>query len=207
VGQEAHVSAEGIIGYKGPNAKGKQWYNHMPASEIRQEIGDSIWQVYFKFCVVRNPFDKLVSAFYFLERERNNQSTIIGWKSRLKELYRKSNRRDDVERSNPIARFRSWIRKGGGRSIVDRDKYIIAGEICVDYFIKFEDLKGGIKHVCSILDIPFEPEKIPQFKSGIRNNEIPLYEYYDAETIEIVRNLFKFELETFGYSEPYAGSY
>jgi hypothetical protein len=79
---------------------------------------------------------------------------------------------------------------------------VIDGEICVDYFIRFEDLSGGIKHVCNRLDIPFEPEKIPKLKTGVRKSEIPLREYYDAETVRIVRNLYKFELDNFGYDEP-----
>jgi Sulfotransferase family len=194
-----HVSTEGIIGYRGPKTEGKTWRNHMPASEIRDRIGDSIWNGYFKFCVIRNPFDKLVSAFYFFENQRKNRPTALqsnrpGRQNKNLEAFR------NVEGNNPVERFRSWIRNGG--SIIDRNKYVIDGKICMDYFIRFEDLQGGIKHVCSILDIPFESEKIPKLKSGIRQNEIPLHEYYDPATVEIVSRLYKFEVETFGYSEP-----
>jgi hypothetical protein len=197
--RQEYVSAEGIIGQTGSNTKGKKWYNHMSASEIRQKIGDPIWNTYFKFCVIRNPFDKCVSGFYFFESQKRNHSTITLWKDRLKKLYPECPKANP-DRSNSVERFRNWVRKGG--SMIDRDKYVIDEKICIDYFIRFEDLQGGIKHVCSILDIPFEPERIPKLKSGIRNSGIPLYEYYDAETIEIVRNLFTFELQTFGYSEP-----
>src|ERR1044071_3613051 len=62
------VSEAGIIGFRGgpkfrgPNVK---WWNHMPAAEIKGYLGDEIWNSYFKFCVVRNPFDQMVSAFHF----------------------------------------------------------------------------------------------------------------------------------------------
>jgi hypothetical protein len=195
--REEYVSPEGIIGYRGTNPRGKKWANHMPASEIRQKIGHATWDAYFKFCVIRNPFDKLVSFFYFREKQKKYRPTF---RDRLTFFYKKSDRFDTVENGNAIEQFRSWIRGGG--SLIDRNKYLIDAKICVDYFIRFEDLHGGINHVCSTLDIPFEPEKIPKLKSGIRKNGIPLHEYYDAETIEIVRRLYKFELETFGYSEP-----
>lgn len=105
-GREEHVSATGIIGYRGTSAKGKQWRNHMSAAEISDRIGASIWNG-FKFCVIRNPFDKLVSAFFFLNK--------------------------DYEDEDLINNFRNWIKRGG--SVIDRDEYLIGGEICVDYFI------------------------------------------------------------------------
>jgi hypothetical protein len=194
-----YVGPEGVVGARGANLKGITWRNHMSAIEIREIIRDTHWNTYFKFCVIRNPFDKLVSAFYFFDSLRANGRRAKNWKDRLKKLY-KVDPTDAGVTKDPVTRFRSWIRAGG--CVIDRDKYTIDGHICLDYLIRYEDLHGGIKHVCSVLDIPFEPEKIPRLKSGIRNNEIPLHEYYDAETIEIVRSHYKFELDTFGYTEP-----
>jgi len=195
-GRHEYVGAEGIIGSRGQRPESKSWRNHMPASEIRDRIGDSIWNAYFKFCVIRNPFDKLVSAFYFFEYQRKNRPAAFEARRQKKKLETFQN----IEGNSPVERFRSWIRNGG--SIIDRNKYLIDGRICMDYFIRFEDLQNGIEHVCSRLEIPFESHKIPKLKSGIRQNEIPLHEYYDAATIKTVRRLYKFEIETFGYSEP-----
>ena len=38
-----------------------EYYNHMPALEVAKKIGEERFYSYFKFCVLRNPFDKLVS--------------------------------------------------------------------------------------------------------------------------------------------------
>ncbi|HWO40244.1 MAG TPA: sulfotransferase family 2 domain-containing protein [Candidatus Eisenbacteria bacterium] len=199
--RDEYVGPEGVVGYRGSNVAGHKWRNHMPAREIRQAVGDQVWRSYFKFCVIRNPFDKLVSAFYFLEdRQRNSQTKTLTWKDQLKRLYKNPDPIACITGTDPVERFRSWIRAGG--SIIDRNKYTIDGQICVDYFIRFEDLAAGVKHVCSELDIPFEPRKIPRLKTGIRRTEIPLRDYYDAATIAIVKRIYKFELETFGYSEP-----
>ena len=86
--------------------------------------------------------------------------------------------------------------------MLDRDKYLIDGYICIDFFIRYEDLEVGIKHVCDKLGIPFEPENIPLLKSGIRNKQFTINEFYDPETIQIVNKLYEFELKYFGYAAP-----
>ncbi len=88
-------------------------------------------------------------------------------------------------------------REGG--EIIDRDKYLINGEECIDYFIRFENLHEGIKHVCEHLSIPFEPARIPEFHKGIRDCTIPIREYYNHETEQIVRKKYAWELNRFGY--------
>jgi len=41
------------------------FYNHMPARRIKDRIARPIWNSYFKFCVERNPWDKMVSLYHF----------------------------------------------------------------------------------------------------------------------------------------------
>jgi hypothetical protein len=197
-GRHEYVGPEGIIGYRGVRGRTHEWYNHMPAAEIRDKAGDSVWNAYYKFCVIRNPFDKLVSAFYFFDKRNETRSDGAGWKEKLKQLYRAPAASDS--REHRIQRFRDWLKRR--RAPMDRDMYTIAGRLCVDYFIRFEDLAGGIRDVCARVDIPFAPEKIPKLKSGIRSHDIPLRDYYDADSLVIVKKLYGFELETFGYHEP-----
>lgn len=75
-----------------------------------------------------------------------------------------------------IERFRSWINNGA--TPVDRDKYMIDGEACVDYFIRFEHLRDDIAKVCGKRGIPFEPERIPECKKGHRPEDIAVKAYY-----------------------------
>ena len=175
--REEYVSDAGVIGYRGNAPMLKTWRNHMPALEIKNNIGDIIWNNYFKFCIIRNPFAKLVSAFDYVLK--------FGGVT------------DKITTENTIENFRRWIKNGG--RVLDRDKYLINDKICVNYFIRYEELENGIKHACNHLNIPYEPERIPKFKVGRRDRTIPISHYYDEETIQIVSEFYQFELRAFGY--------
>ncbi|MDH3315171.1 MAG: sulfotransferase family protein [Betaproteobacteria bacterium] len=199
-GRDEYVSEAGIIGCRRPNVSGSIWYNHMSARRIRDLISQDIWDRYFKFTVVRNPFDKLISGFYFFENDKQNYSYTQRLKAFARQILDRGNPIDRVEGKTEIERFRCWIQKGG--EIIDRDKYLIDGQECVDYFIRFENLHEGMKHVCDRLSIPFEPSRIPEFKKGIRHDRIQVRDYYDHETVQIVQKIYSWELERFGYDLP-----
>lgn len=198
--RDEYVSETGIIGYRGTDNSDSTWYNHMPAKRIRDLIGQDIWDRYFKFTVVRNPFDKLISGFFMLEKRKQNYSYTQRLKAFARQILDRGNPIDRVVGETEIERFRCWIRKGA--AFMDRDKYLIDGEECVDYFIRFEDLHVGMKHVSVRLAIPFEPSRIPEFKKGKRHHRSQTRDYYDHETEKIVRKLYAWEFERFGYDLP-----
>jgi hypothetical protein len=173
-----YVEGSGIVGFRGWRTGKERFYNHMAASEIIKLIGPDIWNSYFKFTVVRNPFDKMVSGFFHFEKSRKADSY-------------KNDKRTEVER------FRDWIFSGA--KIVDRDKYLVDGKISMDYFIRYENLSDGIKEVCHRLAIPFNEETIPKTKTQHRDRSLKVIDFYDEKTANIVKDLFEFEIDYFGY--------
>jgi hypothetical protein len=152
----------------------------MSALEIKEALQESVWNNYFKFTVIRNPFDKLVSAFYHFEKKQKQEK----YKDRLE---------------SDVFLFREWIAAGGGA--MDRKMYVIDGDIAVDFFIRYESLIDGIVNVCKKLNVTdYTLDDLPSYKSGIRSNEFSLVDMYDDKTEEIVRAKFKFEIDLFGYS-------
>ena len=51
-----------------------KFYNHMGAEQIRRYIDDKHWNSYFKFAFERNPYDRLVSAYWFFGGDKRFSS-------------------------------------------------------------------------------------------------------------------------------------
>jgi hypothetical protein len=173
------VTDYGVVGHRGPDMPSDTiWYNHMPAERIRNYLGHDVWNQFFKFCVVRNPFDKLVSM-YFFHRSREEDHPMDRDFSAI--------RRD----------FLIWLKGGPFRG--DQDKYLIDGSVCVDYFIRFETLFDGLTTVCRKLGIERDAAELGRFKSESRLTDRPFSEFYDREAQGIVAEAYAFELDYFGY--------
>jgi len=191
----------GIIGQRKPGAHqmGLPWYAHMPAQKIRDQLGPETWQNYFKFCVVRNPYAYLVSAFYYY-----NHDAIQGYKPRFwnklsRTVRQKSGVFDTWGRATEQELFRRWLRTE--HYPTQQERYVIEGKAALDYYIRYEDLQAGIEEVCRHLGVPFEVSRLPAFKSGLRPRR-SIASYYDRAAIAFVENKFSFDLETFGYAFP-----
>ena len=157
------------------------WANHMIASDVKAKIGDDIWDSYFKFCVIRNPFDKLVSYWWWKLGAKNSQDLET---------------RDFVE----IKRHFNFFIQNLHNLVLDRDIYMINKEVCIDFFIRYENLTEDISQVCRLLDINFDSSKIGKYKSSFRKTKIDFHDYYNEESKNIVKQAYAWEIDKFNYS-------
>lgn len=210
-GRDEYISDSGIIGKRAAKPYNAIWYNHMPAAKIKEYIKEDIWNNYFKFTIVRNPFDKMVSGFYmfskyntskqntlwsFFKSNPSKQKQILLFRKWLSNFYKLYTKQKKLVENTSIPHFIKPIEL----SLIDRDKYLINNNIEVDYFIKYEELQKNTEEINQILNINNSIESIPNFKSGLRNSEIPVNEYYDAESISKIKDLFNWEIDYFNYS-------
>ena len=173
------ITDYGIVGFRGSGRPADTlWYNHMPAAQIREYLGPEVWNECFKFCTIRNPFDKLVSMYSFQMSRRKQSAT-------------------GPEFSDLRREFLIWVKQRG--FVQDRDKYMIDGAVCVDYFIRFENLFDDLAAVCRKLEIERDVSELERFKSRSRRDDRHFSEFYDAEARQIVADAYAFELDRFEY--------
>jgi hypothetical protein len=148
----------------------ERFWNHMPAREVREKVGEEIWNSYFKFCFERNPWDRVVSAYYWENRNRK----------RLPDFYRFM---DELERRGLLSNF---------------DDYAIDGRIAVDRVYLYEDLQAALDDLTRRLGLP-GPLELPDAKRGIRPDSRPYQELYSERTRERVATACAREIAEFGY--------
>lgn len=69
----------GIVGNRG-DKKGKNpngWTHHMTIGKIKSKLDPSTFNSYLKFCVIRNPYDKMVSMYFY---QKNRGRTTKSFK-------------------------------------------------------------------------------------------------------------------------------
>jgi chondroitin 4-sulfotransferase 11 len=133
----------------------------------------------FKFCFVRNPWDRLVSLFFY--RSLNKQYKDFkefcldfkDWEIEPIGLY---NSRLNSQFNDQV----SWLIDGKGR-------------LLVDFIGRFERLEEDFSKICRILRVR---NTLPHRN---RSNHSGYRDYYDETTIEIVRNKCIRDIEFFGY--------
>ncbi|GAB4461561.1 MAG: sulfotransferase family 2 domain-containing protein [Elainellaceae cyanobacterium] len=186
--REESVSAAGIVGYRGPGKpEGCRWWNHMPAAQIRDQLGEDLWTRYFKFCVIRNPYEKAVSAFYF-------------GRSQTKALSDSPPQNATADAAADAAAFENWLVSHGPP--IDRNKYLIDGQFCLDDVIRHESLAADLERICAKLGVPWNADALPQLKTGTRPKTAIAQTLYTEASRRLVEAAYEFELDYFGYAFP-----
>ena len=144
---------------------------------------------YYKFSIVRNPWDRMVSAWAFL-------------KSGGSHLEDKMYAKKYIEPFNSFDDFvTAWINKRYVFKMVHfypQWAFIcnLAGNIQMDFLIRFEELEAGLATVNKKLSLGW-PEKLPCRNPSSR--EKSYQDYYSEESKQIIANVYQTDIEMFGY--------
>jgi len=147
---------------------------HVPVSAIPG------YDFYFTF--VRNPYDRLVSAYFYRQRGRA---------------------RIPVE--HYLTHFREWLMDDRVRADMVVDEvfrpmvhYLDAP---VDFIGRFENLQEDFNKVCELIE--FEPKRLIRDNIGTHP---PWQEIMDGAMLARVNDLYREDFESFGYERVISGN-
>jgi len=177
---DADITEAGIVGRRGQGKSCPEgWHSHLKARIIKEKIGNEIWNSYFKFCVIRNPYDRAVSKFNF---QHNNMLVDLTVKT-------------PVELQAMFAEFVSIEHRS------DKNIWTIGKDIAFDKCIRYENLQDDMAEVCNILDIPWEPSRLKNFKSGVRPRDV-YTQLYTPEAKAAIERTHALEFKLFDFKYP-----
>lgn len=160
---------------------------HVEALVIKNHVSPEVWNNYFKFSIARNPWDRVISYFFW---ERRNDPALKPRKRFYNYLGIPFNELDQAKKL-----FSDFVKHGKWPS---NDKfYVIDNNLCVDFVIRYENLSEGFDNVCKKLKLP--TDSLPKLKGGIRQKRYHYSDYYDDESKEIVEKQHQNDLRLFGY--------
>lgn len=148
-----------------------KFFNHISAEAITQYIDPSIWNNYFKFCFERNPWDKLISWYYWANGDEQYGS------------------------------IKNFILSGKSGSIKGFELYTKGGICVVDKVYKLEKMEAALADISDRvgLDRPLVLPKY-KAKSHSRKDKRHYREILTHEEAELVASIFAREIRTWDYS-------
>ncbi len=118
------------------------FYHHASAEFIKKYVDKDVWNSYFKFCFERNPWDKVISWYYW--RYRND----------------------------PRPSLSAFVQSQEANIIKGFDLYTISSELVVDKVFLFEQLDEAMKEIYNrvcLPEIPSPPRTKSEYRTDKRS--------------------------------------
>ena len=158
---------------KTPNHK---YYGHMPVSQVRQHLGDAVFHNAFKFTVVRNPYDQILSWYFWIQKTGGKE-------------FRSS--------------FDVFVQRKG-REFFESNKVVFVenDQSLVDEMLRYESLQSDLSDLSRRLRLP---ENVGDIYSKINTNRSARggrgYHLIDPKSQEAILESADFFFEKCGYSK------
>jgi hypothetical protein len=150
-------------------------HGHISAQQIAPYLDKEAWENYFKFAIVRNPYDRFISICFFLNRNNPKflETPLLWMKSAI-----------------VAPRFRERV--------LVKPQYLqltdAQGSMAMDYVGRYEALQDSIDEICKRLQIESTP-----LKKRNASEHKQYREYYDDELISAVEAFYQEDLTRFNY--------
>jgi len=169
---------------------------HLRAKDARSQYFSSTeeWKSYFVFAFYRNPWERLHSLFCF---EKEAAKRFRGQFDMSKQWHRRLAKLDTSLRFSGF--ILSMYKKNSDRSTLKRfcfDK----GRNIMSFIGRVENMGEDWPYVCQQIGLTESPELLQMNTTYIMDHRRPCYrEAYNKKTRRMVFDMFKFDIEYFGY--------
>lgn len=147
-----------------------RFYGHMPAAEVRLLAGEDVWASYYKWCVERHSWDKVISHYCRRHRDPATRPPLL-----------------------------TFLESGGAHRAVNFRLYTIGGEVTVDHIVRYEHLALGLAQIAALLGLPAEVKALPRVNPQCHAHRPHYSAFYTLPERDFVEELFADEIALHGY--------
>ena len=159
-----------------------QFNRHATCLKLQRDLPAEIWQNYFKFAFVRDPYDRMLSWYFYRKR---------------KQLEDPSYPRHYLYTGN--ISFDEFVETFSEKELMFKQVDFIAphgGGLLVDAVGRFENLQEDFSSMCDQLDLP--KIHLPTIRSS-KKPVADLQGLWTSESRGIVNEYFREDFQFFGY--------
>jgi hypothetical protein len=158
---------------------------HLLATQIKEEVESEIFNTFFKFTIVRNPYEKAVSQFEYLKK-RKDLRDFLGFKIE-----------DDMNRYLELIQLKKHVQWEPQSNFIYDEK----DNCLVDFIGRFENFNTDVEIIINRLGLG------KKF-FGLMNNKIPhlnksnrkgCKSYFDLESKKTIELIYKRDLDLLNY--------
>jgi len=158
-----------------------EFNKHATCSRLRRELPVGVWDAYYKFAFVRNPYDRMQSWYYYRQR---------------KELAAANHPRHHLYTGN--LSFDEFILSFAKKELMLRQADFIAprgGGVQVDFVGKYECLEQDFQRICAHLQLP--ALTLPRVRASMNMDaDVNLW---SSATRAVINEYFAEDFTLFGY--------
>ena len=151
---------------------------HLFATLIREEVGEKVFSEYFKFTIVRNPWEKAISQYFYMQR-REDLRDFIGM-----------NADDSFITYLELIQLKSHVQwEPQYKFVCDEDENLI-----VDYVGRLEHMEKSANEIFEKLGLD------AQINHENKTSHQHYSHYYDDHSKKLVGKMFEKDIDLFRYS-------
>ena len=172
---------DGVERFGVRNTEASDLKKHSPLRQYQRELAPALFKSLFKFSIIRNPWDRMVSWYFSPGSGRTEWD-----RDAFIQLARE---KPPLEKYITIASFGEQLasKLGIRRAIVPLDRDL-------NFLIRFEQLNDDFQRLCRLIDIP-----LTSLRQRNKSDRRHYSHYYDEDTRALVADRFRSEITHGGY--------